>query len=283
VVRIVVPLVLAVVGSSAVGDDFGPRIEELEKQSGVRIGIVAMRSAGDRRVSNRADERFLPCSTFKLFAAAAVLKRVDEQAEQLERFVPYTEAQLLDYAPVTREHVHAGGMKVRDLCAAAVEQSDNTAGNLLLETIGGPAGLTKFWRSLGDNVTRLDRMEPELNTATSGDERNTTTPAAICADLQRLLTTNYLSATSRDLLEDWMTKCQTSAGMIRASVPDGWRIGDKTGRSGEGAANDIAILRPPHGEPMFLCIYTAGAKQPSETRNALIAETAKIALQAMQK
>ena len=282
-VRTVVAVLCAVACGSAVADDFGPRIKQLEKESGVRIGLVATRGGGDRRVSNRADERFLLCSTFKLFAAAAVLKRIDQHAEQIVRFVPYTEAQLLEYAPITRAHVGEGGMKLRDLCAAAVEQSDNTAGNLLLDAIGGPPGLTAFWRALGDKVSRLDRNEPELNNAASGDERDSTTAAAICADLQRLLTTDYLSPTSRDLLEEWMTKCQTSAGMIRASVPDGWRIGDKTGRSAEGAANDIAILRPPNSEPIFLCIYTAGPKQPSETRNALIAEAAKIALQVMQK
>ena len=282
-VRGVFLLLCAIPCTSVHADDFEPRIHELEKQSAVRLGVTATRATGDRRVSNRADERFLLCSTFKLFAAAAVLKRVDDHAEQLDRFVPYTEAQLLEYAPVTRAHVSEGGMKLRDLCAAAVEESDNTAGNLLLDAIGGPPGLTAFWRTMGDKVTRLDRMEPELNSAASGDERDSTTPAAICADLQRLLTTDYLSTASRDLLEDWMTKCQTSAGMIRASVPKDWRIGDKTGRSGEGAANDLAILHPPHGAPIFLCIYTAGPKQPTAARNAIIAETAKIALQAMQK
>ena len=173
------------------------------------------------------------CSTFKVLAVAAVLKRVDEKKEKLDRFVPYSEAQLLEYAPVTRQHVKEGGMTLDALCAAAITQSDNTAANLLLETIGGPKGWTEFARSLGDNSSRLDRMEPDLNTATiAGDDRDTTTPAAMAADLQRLFTSDVLSEESRTRLENWMIANETGSKMIRASVPADWKVGDKTGRNG---------------------------------------------------
>jgi beta-lactamase class A len=176
-----------------------------------------------------------------------------------------------------------GGMTLEALCAAAVSQSDNTAANLILETIGGPKGFTEFARTLGDEFTRVDRMEPELNMGSPGDERDTTTPAAMCASLQRLLTSEVLSKESRARLESWMEANQTGAKLIRASVPAGWRVGDKTGRSGKGATNDIAILRPPVGGPIFVAIYTDAPKESSEGREKLVADVARIALEALTK
>ena len=137
------------------------------------------------------------CSTFKFLAAAAVLKGVDEKKEELDRFVSYDAKDILEYAPVTKAHVEDGGMTLGALCAAAIEQSDNTAGNLLLDAIGGPGGLTNFARTLGDTMTRLDRREPELNSAVPGDEHDTTTPAAMVADIRELLVGNTLSPSSR--------------------------------------------------------------------------------------
>src|SRR3954466_13430052 len=232
---LVTPLCFAEAETGA--DEFA----SLEKRTDSRIGVAAVDLSQNKRVEYRADERFLMCSTFKVLAVTAVLKRVDEKKEKLDRFVRYSEAQLLEYAPVTREHVKEGGMTLEALCAAAIEQSDNTAANLLLEAIGGPKGVTETARALGDNFTRLDRKEPELNEAIEGDERDTTTPAAMGGDLELLLTSDFLSTDSRERLERWMQGNTTGAGLIRSSVPADWKIGDKTGRSGKGATNDIAI------------------------------------------
>ncbi|HEX8078302.1 MAG TPA: class A beta-lactamase [Chthoniobacterales bacterium] len=259
------------------------KFAELEKRTGGHIGVAVFDAAGGKRVEYHAQERFLMCSTFKVLAVAAVLKRVDEKKDKLDRFVPYSEAQLLEYAPVTRAHVKEGGMTLEALCAAAIAQSDNTAANLLLETIGGPKGFTAFARSLGDEFTRLDRMEPELNMATPGDDRDTTTPAAMATTLQRLLASDVLTQESRKRLEDWMVANETGAKMIRASVPADWRVGDKTGRSGKGATNDIAIVRPPAGGPFFLAIYVNAPNESSEGRDNLVAEVAKIALETLRK
>src|SRR5205085_8658111 len=147
---------------------------ELERHPGRRIGVVAFDSARNKRIEYHGDQRFLMCSTFKVLAVAAILKRVDENKEKLDRFVRYGEKQLLEYAPVTRAHVKEGGMTLEALCAAAISQSDNTAANLLLEAIGGPKAVTDLARALGDDLTRLDRMEPELNSAADGDDRDTT-------------------------------------------------------------------------------------------------------------
>src|SRR5262245_20460023 len=129
------------------------------------------------------------CSTFKLLAVGAELQRIDQETEKLERFIPYGEKDLLEYAPVTRQHVGEGGMILEALSAAAIEQSDNTAANLILQTIGGPAGVTNFARSLYDKITRRDRKEPEMNDVRPGNDRDTTSPAAMGTDLQRLPTT----------------------------------------------------------------------------------------------
>jgi beta-lactamase class A len=257
---------------------------DLEKQhAGSRIGVAAIDLSTNRRVEYRSDERFIMCSTFKVLAAAAVLKRVDENKEKLDHFVRYGEAQLLSYAPVTREHVKEGGMTLEALCAAAVEQSDNTAANLLLEAIGGPEKWTEFARSLGDKFSRLDHNEPDLNIARPGKEDDTTTPAAMCADLQRLFTSDILSVASRTKLEDWMQQGQTGLKMIRAGIAADWKVGDKTGRSGDGATNDIAVLRPPSGGPIFLAVYTVDPAEPQDVRDHLVAEVAKAALEALKK
>src|SRR6266581_4115621 len=184
--------------------DFANRIPSIEQRTGARIGVAALDTGSGKRLDYRSEERFPMCSTFKFLAAAAVLKRVDEKQDHLDRFIRYGAKDILEYAPVTKAHLEDGGMTLGALCAAAIEQSDNTAGNLLLNAIGGPARLTNFARNLGDNVTRLDRKEPDLNSAISGDERDTTTPASMCSDMRRLLVGDALSESSHRQLESWL-------------------------------------------------------------------------------
>jgi beta-lactamase class A len=261
--------------------NFGNRIAQIESETGSRIGVVAIDSSSNRRLEHRPDERFLMCSTFKLLTAAAVLQRADRNEYNLDTFVPYTQADILAYAPVTKQHVAEGGMKLGALCEAAVEQSDNTAGNLLLEAIGGPAGLTSFARSLDDKTTRLDRLEPELNVST-GDERDTTSPSEMCNDLVKILTTDVLSEKSRELLQNWLLKNETGATLIRAGVPKDWRVGDKTGRNGQGETNDMAVLYPPNGARIFLAIYSNAPSISDEKRSEIVAESAREVVAAIQ-
>jgi beta-lactamase class A len=262
-------------------NDATKRIAAIEAQIGGRIGVSAFDTSNSKRLDYRAGERFPMCSTFKFLATAAVLKRVDEKREKLDRFVSYDAKDILEYAPVTKAHLEDGGMLLGALCAATIEQSDNTAGNLLLDAIGGPSGLTNFVRTLGDNVTRLDRKEPELNSAIPGDERDTTTPAAICLDMHRLLLANALSESSRRQLEEWLQHNETGGLMIRAGVPRTWRVGDKTGRGANGATNDIAIMRPPGREPILLAIYFVGSSASAQDRAGVIAEVAKIVIESL--
>jgi beta-lactamase class A len=270
-------LLIFLTASVAFGEnDAASRIAAIEKRIGGRIGAATLDTSNGKHLDYRAEERFPMCSTFKFLAAAAVLKRADEKQDKLERFVPYGAKDILEYAPVTKEHLKDGGMTLGALCAAAIEQSDNTAANLLLDAIGGPASLTKFARDRGDQITRLDRKEPDLNSAIPGDDRDTTTPAAMCLDLQRLLVTTLLSESSRRQLEDWLLHNETGRLMIRAGVPKTWSVGDKTGRCANGATNDIAIIRPPDRAPIMLAIYTVGSTAPANEREAAIAEVARV-------
>jgi beta-lactamase class A len=234
----------------------------------------------DRRLEHRADERFPMCSTFKLMAAAAALKRVDDGAERLDRRIAYGPSDLLDYAPIAKTHVADGAMTLADLCAAAIDWSDNTAANLILGVIGGPAGFTQFVRSLGDSQTRLDRNEPSLNTATPGDERDTTTPRAMAQDMRQALIGDVLSEASRRQLEGWLIDDKVGDKRLRAGLPSSWRIGDKTGTGDHGTANTIAIIRPPDRAAIIAAVYYTESSATVDVRNAihkeigaLIAET----------
>jgi beta-lactamase class A len=275
-VRSFLLLILLAVSAASGQNDGTARIAAIETRIGGRIGVAALDTGDGKRLDYRQDERFPMCSTFKFLAAAAVLKRVNEKKDKLDRFVSYGARDILEYAPVTKAHLKDGGMTLGALCAAAIEQSDNTAANLLLDAIGGPDGLTKFARNLGDQITRLDRKEPDLNSAIPGDERDTTAPTAMCLDMQRLLLDDALPESSRRQLEDWLRRNETAGSMIRAGVPKDWIVGDKTGRGSNGATNDIAIMHPPDRAPILLAIYSVGSTAPANDREAAIAEAAKI-------
>jgi len=273
-------LLLAVNAGSA-RSDAANQVAAIEARLGGRMGVAALDTGSGKRLDYRAEQRFPMCSTFKFLAAAAVLKRIDEKQDQLDRFVSYDAKDILEYAPVTKAHLKEGGMTLGALCEAAIEQSDNTAGNLLLDAVGGPAGVTNFVRSLGDQVTRLDRKEPDLNSAIPGDDRDTTTPGSMLADMTRILTGDVLSRSSRSQLEDWLQRNKTGTGMIRAGVPTDWIIGDKTGSGANGATNDIAIMRPPDRAPVLLAIYSVGSTATANDRAAAIAEVARIVAESL--
>jgi beta-lactamase class A len=280
-VRLLVLLSFLAGSAASAENDAVNRVAAIEARMGGRMGVAALDTGSGKRFDYRAEERFPMCSTFKFLAAAAVLKRVDEKQKQLDRFVSYDAKDILEYAPVTKVHLKEGGITLGALCEAAIEQSDNTAGNLLLDAIGGPAGVTNFTRSLGDQITRLDRKEPDLNSAIPGDDRDTTTPGSMLADMTRILTGDGLSRSSRRQLEDWLQRNKTGTAMIRAGVPRDWIIGDKTGRGANGATNDIAIIRPPDRAPVLLAIYSVGSTATANDRAAAIAEAAKIVAESL--
>ncbi|QYN40570.1 class A beta-lactamase [Pseudonocardia sp. DSM 110487] len=252
------------------------RLPELEQRFDARLGVYALDTGTGRELAYRADERFAMCSVFKALAAAAVLHRTPP--EYLDRRVRYTEADLIDPSPIAVRHV-AEGMTIRELCDAAVRYSDNAAGNLLLADVGGPAGITAFARSLGDGVTRLDRTEPELNTAVPGDERDTTTPRAIAGSFRTLVLGDHLDPSDRTLFTEWLVGNTTGDERIRAGMPAGWRVGDKTGTGSYGTANDVAIVWPPGAAPIALAVLTSRATEDATRDNALLAQAAAVVAQ----
>lgn len=247
----------------------------LEKKSGGRLGCTLLDTATGRKISHRGGERFPMCSTFKLLAVAFILQRVNQGREQFDRRITFTRADILSYAPVTKDHADGSGMTIRELCAAVIIMSDNTAANLLLATFGGPPALTEFLRSLGDPTTRLDRTEPTLNEATPGDPRDTTTPEAMADTIQRILLGNLLSAESRTQLTDWLIDCQTGQKKLRAHLPAGWKAGDKTGSGENNTSNDVAILWPPNRKPLILTAYLTQSTLDSDATNAILADVGK--------
>jgi beta-lactamase class A len=250
----------------------------IEEEIGGRLGVAALGAGNGRRIEYRAAERF-PICTFKFLLAAAILQQADR--DPLDRRLSYGADDLLEWAPITRKHLSEGGMTFQDLCAAAIEYSDNTAGNLLLRAIGGPSKLTEYVRGLGDPVTRLDRTEPSLNTALAGDLRDTTTPGAMVSNLKLLLLGERLPRDSRNQLEAWLAANATGTKRIRAGLPPAWRVGDKTGTGENGAASDIAIVRPPERPPVLIAIYLVGSRSDIDQLNSAIARTASLIAQSL--
>ncbi|HET7793457.1 MAG TPA: class A beta-lactamase [Rhizobacter sp.] len=245
-----------------------PTLAEIEARSGGKLGLMALDTATGRRIGHRADERFAMCSTFKLPLAACVLARVQAGGLQLQQAVPISAADLVPYAPAVMARLPERAMTVSALCEAAVVLSDNAAANLLLPLIGGPAGLTRWLRSLGDGVTRLDRNEPTLNTNLPDDPRDTTTPLAMAQLWQTLLTGPALSSPMRELLAHWLIESRTGLERLRAGLPTGWRAGDKTGTGERGAVNDVAIVWPPGRAPWVVACYLSGSSLPRAQLNA---------------
>jgi beta-lactamase class A len=247
----------------------------LEKRVGGRLGVAVMDTASGDVGGHRADERFPMCSTFKFLAAACTLARVDGGAESLFREVAIPATGLIHHSPFTGKHA-GKTMTVADLCEAAMVISDNTAANLLLDSFGGPPGLTAWVRSLGDGVTRLDRTEPALNEAVVGDPRDTTSPAAMAGTMQRLLLGDALSLASRERLTGWMIANQTGDKRLRAGLPADWRAGDKTGTGSNGSTNDIAILWPPGRPPLLVAVYLTETVADVAARDAVIADVGRL-------
>lgn len=251
------------------------RFAALEAQHGGRLGVAAINTADGVTLKYRADERFPFCSTFKVLVAAAALKRSEHDATLLQKRVHFARKDIVSYSPITEKHL-AHGMTVAELCAAALQYSDNTAGNLLMEMAGGPAGVTAFARSLGDQKTRIDRWETALNTGIPGDPRDTTTPLEMARNLEHLTVKNALNVEAREQLKNWMLGNTTGATRIRSGVPENWRVADKTGTGDYGTTNDIGVLWPPNKPPLIVAIYFTQKDQNAKANNEVIASAARI-------
>jgi beta-lactamase class A len=256
-----------------------PRLAAIEQRIGGRVGVAAWNTGTGEWLGRRIQERFAMCSTFKWMLAAQHLHMAQQTPGWLGEMMEFGPADLLDYAPVAREHVTERFMSNEVMCEGAVVMSDNTCANLLLIPAGGPEGLTEFLRANGDGVTRLDRTEPTLNQNLPNDPRDTTTPDAMARTLQRfLLEDEVLHAASREKLIGWMIESPTGRERLRAGFPSNWRAGDKTGTStgAHNATNDVAIVWPPNRAPIVIASYLSESTADSAARNAAHAEIGRI-------
>lgn len=248
---------------------FAEGLSAIERRVGGRLGVMARR--GGQTLSHRSDERFPMASTFKALLAAAVLAKGG-----MDQRLPIPREGLIPWSPVTE--IRAGGMMSLDeLSAAIMTTSDNTAANLLLGVVGGPAGLTAWLRGMGDGETRLDRVEPALNEARLGDPRDTTTPTAMAESLARIAMGDVLPAESRARWLGWLEANTTGAARLRAGVPAGWRVGDRTGGATNGTSNVVGLLWPPEGAaPWVVAAFLTECAAPPAARDAALADVARL-------
>ncbi|VTQ52145.1 Beta-lactamase Toho-1 precursor [Campylobacter jejuni] len=254
------------------------QLAALEKDSGGRLGVMLINTADNSQIAYRADERFAMCSTSKFMAASAILKQSETQTELLTRRINLKKSDLVNYNPITEKHLDTG-MTIGELAAAALQYSDNTAMNKLIEQLGGPQKVTAYARTLGDSTFRLDRTEPTLNTAIPGDDRDTTSPRAMALSLQHATLGTALAEPQRAQLVEWMKGNTTGAMSIRAGLPATWIVGDKTGSGDYGTTNDIAVIWPDNKAPLILITYFTQPEKDAKSRRDVLASAAKIVTQ----
>lgn len=263
-------LALSQAQAEALPDAVANALRSAEEQLGARTGLAVLRTDGTPLWMHHANEAFAFNSTFKAFAAAAVLSRVDAGQDSLDRLIRFSPDEIVTYSPVTEARLDSG-MTLGEICEAALTTSDNTAGNLMLDAVGGPEGFTAFMRQSGDTVSRLDRWETDLNEAAPGDPRDTTSPEAAAESLRRFLFGNLLSEPSRALLRQWLEGNQVGGPLFRAALPDGWQIADRTGAGGYGSRSIIAAIWSPGGAPVVAALYLTQTDASMEERNTAVA------------
>ncbi len=258
--------------------------EELESSSGGRLGLSTINTANNTRIEYRGEERFPFCSTGKVMVVSTILKQSENDPNLLRKQITYDQNQVDEsgYAPITKQHL-GSGMRVGELCQAAMEYSDNTAMNLLLKLLGGPAAVTAFARTIPDESFRLDRWEPELNTAIPGDVRDTTTPNAMADSLKQLALGDFLALPQREQLQTWLKNNTTGDAKIRAGVPKGWVVGDKTGSGSYGTTNDIAVIWPPNCHPIVMVVYLTQKEKNAIKHDAVIASATRLVIEELAR
>lgn len=265
--------------SSAGTLDTREEFSRLERDFDARLGVYAVDTATGREVAYRADERFAHASTFKALAAGELLRR--NSLEELDRTITYSRDDLVTYSPITEKHVDSG-MPLREVIAAAIRHSDNTAGNLLLRELGGPDGFTAALRRIGDTTTRADRFETDLNETAPGDPRDTSTPRALATSLRAYAVDDVLPADKRAVLNEMLRTNTTGDALIRASAPAGWQVGDKTGAASHGTRNDIAVVWPPERAPIVLAVLSDREAEDADYEDALIARAAAVVFELLR-
>ncbi|HDR6269813.1 class A beta-lactamase [Bacillus thuringiensis] len=252
---------------------------KLEKEYDAKLGIYALDTGTNQTIAYHSDDRFAFASTSKSLAVGALLRK--NSLEALDQRITYTHEDLSNYNPITEKHVDTG-MTLKELADASVRYSDSTAHNLILKQLGGPSEFEKILREMGDTVTTSERFEPELNEVHPGETHDTSTPEAIAKTLQSFTLGTALPIEKRELLVDWMKRNTTGDKLIRAGVPKGWEVADKTGAGSYGTRNDIAIIWPPNKKPIVLAILSNHDKEDAKYDDKLIADATKVVLNTLK-
>ena len=246
-------------------------VQSEESALQARVGMTVFDANTGTTWNYRGDERFPLNSTHKTFSCAALLAKVDGKSLSLSQSVSISKEMLVTYSPITEKSLSPETVTLGRICQAAVSYSDNTAANVVFDAIGGATGFNAYMRSIGDEQTRLDRKEPELNEGTPGDVRDTTTPNAIVNSLRKILLDDGLSVSSRSELTQWMLDDQVAGALLRASLPSDWKIADKTGAGGYGSRSIVAVIWPPSKQPLVVGIYITQTKASMQASNQAIA------------
>jgi beta-lactamase class A len=257
------------------------KLAGLETAHGGQLGVYALNTANGKQLAQRATQRFAFCSTFKVMAVGAVLQRSSKDPGLMDEHVIYGTDSLVPNSPVTSKHLGGDGLSNADLCAAALQYSDNAAANLLLRELGGLSAVNDFARSIGDDTFRLDRWETALNEALPNDWRDTSTPQAMAKSLQKLTLGDALGAPQREQLVTWMRGNTTGNERIRAGVPDGWSVADKTGTGDYGTTNDLALVWPPGKPPLVIALYYTQDQKDAKANSEVLAAATRIVVEAL--
>lgn len=263
------------------GPDFRKAVLAVEAASGGKLGLAVVDTGSGERFGWRSEERFPMCSTFKFALGAAILKQVEAGRETLARRIPVAASDIVSNSSFSEERV-GGTASIGELCHATITISDNSAANLLLRTIGGPDGFTRRLRAFGDATTQLDRWETDMGEAKPGDLRDTTTPQAMAGLARQLVLGRALAPASRAQLTAWMKDTRTSRTSLRAGLPTGWVVADKTGAGGYGTDNLVGVVWPPRRAPLIVASYITGGALPLEQSRPLHARIGRALVTALR-
>ncbi|MGL5869342.1 class A beta-lactamase [Clostridium chrysemydis] len=253
--------------------NYNSEFKKIEEKYGVKLGIYALDENTNKEVTYNEDSRFAYCSTSKALLAGAILEKYS--LKDLDKVIKYSEKDILSYAPITKEHVKSG-MTIKELCEAAIRSSDNTAANLLFNLLGGPKGFKESLLKIGDNITRPERIEPELNSIVPGDSKDTSTPKQLALDLKEYLTGDTLSNEKKELLKEWMSKNKTGDNLIRKGFTSNFEVFDKSGAGDFGTRNDIAMVTSKDKKPIFISILSTKKEKDSKYNDSVISDSAKV-------
>lgn len=255
-------------------------LKTLEHKLDGEIGLYAIDTNSGKIISYRGNQTFPFESTFKLMGVAALL-HYNQSKPVLQKRLFIKPEQLVMWHPISGLYINQK-VSLQTLAEGAISYSDNTAINMIIRELGGLDKINHFARMVGNNTFNLKHYEVNLNSNPNNNE-DSSTPKDMALSLQNILLGNVLSEHNKQLLFQWMRNNTTGYGRIRAGVPLGWAVADKTGSGSYGVANDIGLVWSPSCKPIILSIYTHQNKQAAIAQDDVIAKVTQMALEKFSK